>query len=217
MPELLDSRWTPGALAITHLITVGFMLMIMVGAMFQILPVVIGASLPRADLLASIVHVCLAAGTISPELGTGQDEPGRPVRRSRSSGGRIGPVPCCRILCAVAGADRPGEPEGHATGPDLAGDRDHARARVGDGTRPGRCRCRSCPCSNFMSAGHGSAGPESCSRRRAGSWCPCSRSLLPTPHRSRATGVLRPVPRWSPGALACCSVCPSPRPCSCCC
>lgn len=72
MPELLDSRWTPGALAITHLITVGFMLMIMVGAMFQMLPVVIGASFPRADLLASIVHVCLAAGTISLSWGLGK-------------------------------------------------------------------------------------------------------------------------------------------------
>jgi hypothetical protein len=75
MPGLLDSRWTPGALAITHLITVGFMLMIMVGAMFQILPVVIGASLPRADLLASIVHVCLAAGTITLSWGLGSMNP----------------------------------------------------------------------------------------------------------------------------------------------
>ncbi len=65
MPDLLDSRWTPGALAITHLITLGFMLMIMVGAMFQILPVVIGAALPRADLLALLVHGSLVAGTIT--------------------------------------------------------------------------------------------------------------------------------------------------------
>lgn len=75
MPQLLDSRWTPGALAITHMITVGFMLMIMVGAMFQILPVVIGASLPRADLVASIVHVCLAAGTIALSWGLGKMSP----------------------------------------------------------------------------------------------------------------------------------------------
>ncbi|MEI2421580.1 hypothetical protein V6O07_14995, partial [Arthrospira platensis SPKY2] len=45
-PDLLASRWTPGALALTHLITVGFLLMVMVGALFQVLPVVCGASIP---------------------------------------------------------------------------------------------------------------------------------------------------------------------------
>jgi len=42
-PGLLASRWTPAALALTHLITVGFLLQVMLGAMIQILPVVAGA------------------------------------------------------------------------------------------------------------------------------------------------------------------------------
>ncbi|HRP94709.1 MAG TPA: hypothetical protein PL143_00525 [Rhodocyclaceae bacterium] len=61
-PDLLASRWTPGALALTHLITVGFMLMIMVGALFQILPVVAGAVLPAANAVAAVVHASLTAG-----------------------------------------------------------------------------------------------------------------------------------------------------------
>lgn len=75
MPEILESRWTPGALAITHLLTVGFMLMIMVGATFQILPVVIGTSLPRSGPLAVVVHACLLAGTISLSWGLGSTSP----------------------------------------------------------------------------------------------------------------------------------------------
>jgi hypothetical protein len=35
------------ALALTHLITVGFMLQVMLGAMIQILPVVAGANISR--------------------------------------------------------------------------------------------------------------------------------------------------------------------------
>ena len=44
-PDLLASRWTPGLLAATHLITVGFMLQVMLGALIQILPVVAGVNL----------------------------------------------------------------------------------------------------------------------------------------------------------------------------
>src|SRR5574343_70151 len=46
-PGLFASRWMPGALAATHLVTVGFMLQVMLGAMIQILPVVAGANLRR--------------------------------------------------------------------------------------------------------------------------------------------------------------------------
>ena len=44
--ELLGSRWTPGALAVVHLIAAGFMLQVMLGALLQILPVVAGAAFP---------------------------------------------------------------------------------------------------------------------------------------------------------------------------
>lgn len=62
MPELMESRWTPGALALTHLVTVGFMLTVVLGALFQILPVVAGAPIPATTVVATIVHVLMTGG-----------------------------------------------------------------------------------------------------------------------------------------------------------
>lgn len=64
-PELLASRWTPGVLALTHLITVGFMLQVMLGALQQLLPVVAGANMARPLRVAIIVHACLTTGTLA--------------------------------------------------------------------------------------------------------------------------------------------------------
>lgn len=64
-PDLLASRWTPGALALTHLVTLGFMAMVMVGALFQVLPVVCGVAIPKAGGVALSVHLLLAVGTLS--------------------------------------------------------------------------------------------------------------------------------------------------------
>ena len=63
-PQLLESRWTPGLRAATHLVTVGFMLVVMLGALIQILPVVTGAYLRRPLAIARIVHVGLSAGAL---------------------------------------------------------------------------------------------------------------------------------------------------------
>ena len=71
VPELLDSRWTPGALALTHLITVGFMLTVMLGALFQIMPVVAGAPLPATTPIATIVHLLMTAGAAALVWGLG--------------------------------------------------------------------------------------------------------------------------------------------------
>jgi len=54
-PDIFVSRWMPAVLAVTHLLTLGFMLQMMLGALIQILPVVAGANLPRPLLLATIV------------------------------------------------------------------------------------------------------------------------------------------------------------------
>lgn len=64
-PDLLASRWTPGALALTHLITVGFMLQVMLGALLQLLPVVAGANMAQPQRIAAVVHACLSAGTLA--------------------------------------------------------------------------------------------------------------------------------------------------------
>jgi len=63
-PDIFASRWTSGALAATHLITIGVMLQVMLGALIQILPVVAGASLKNPLTVARIVHPGLSAGAL---------------------------------------------------------------------------------------------------------------------------------------------------------
>jgi hypothetical protein len=63
-PDIFASRWTPGALAATHLITIGFMLQVMLGALVQILPVVAGASLKRPLAVARSVNTGLSVGAL---------------------------------------------------------------------------------------------------------------------------------------------------------
>ena len=64
-PPALASRWSLQALALTHLMTLGFVSMVMLGALFQMLPVLGGRSVPRADLWASLVHALITVGTLS--------------------------------------------------------------------------------------------------------------------------------------------------------
>lgn len=61
---IMASRWMPGTLAATHLVTVGFMLQVMLGALIQILPVVAGANLGNPLRVARIVHVGLSGGVL---------------------------------------------------------------------------------------------------------------------------------------------------------
>ena len=63
-PDIFTSRWTPAALALTHLITAGFMLQVMLGAMQQLLPVVVGANFPRPLLIATLVHATITPGAL---------------------------------------------------------------------------------------------------------------------------------------------------------
>jgi hypothetical protein len=61
--ETLTSRWSPFPLALTHLLTLGFLMMSMAGALLQILAVVTGIVVPRLRLTAIVVHAALTAGT----------------------------------------------------------------------------------------------------------------------------------------------------------
>ncbi len=63
-PDIFASRWTPAALALTHLITVGFMLQVLLGALLQLLPVMVGANLARPLGLARLVHLAISAGAL---------------------------------------------------------------------------------------------------------------------------------------------------------
>jgi len=62
--DVFASRWTPAALALTHLVTAGFMLQIMLGAMLQILPVVAGANMASPMRVARFVHLATSVGAL---------------------------------------------------------------------------------------------------------------------------------------------------------
>jgi hypothetical protein len=74
-PEALVSRWTPQALALTHALTLGFLAMVMLGALMQMLPVVAGSPLPVPRLVAWLSHVSLALGTVALMVGFLTAEP----------------------------------------------------------------------------------------------------------------------------------------------
>lgn len=62
--DALASRWTPEALALTHLIALGFMLQAMAGAVFQFIPVAVGGNVWRPRLVANAVQPLLVLGTL---------------------------------------------------------------------------------------------------------------------------------------------------------
>lgn len=63
-PTAFMSRWTPEALALTHLLTAGFMLQVMLGALIQVLPVVAGANIRQPQRVAALVHVAITLGAL---------------------------------------------------------------------------------------------------------------------------------------------------------
>lgn len=62
--SVMASRWTPAALAVTHLLTVGFLGQVMAGALLQMLPVIAGAPVPAVRLVAVPSHALLTAGSL---------------------------------------------------------------------------------------------------------------------------------------------------------
>jgi|GEM_PF-37568 len=63
-PQAMVARWTPQALAITHLFTLGALAHAMAGALMQILPVATGIHVLAPRLSATVVHGGLAVGTL---------------------------------------------------------------------------------------------------------------------------------------------------------
>lgn len=60
----LTTRWAPETLAITHLITAGFMLQAMCGALLQFIPVAAGGNVSHPRRIAWLVHPSLATGAV---------------------------------------------------------------------------------------------------------------------------------------------------------
>ena len=64
-PEIVVSRWLPETLALTHTITLGFLAMVMCGALMQMLPVLAGAPIPKVQYVGGYLHVGLGIGTLA--------------------------------------------------------------------------------------------------------------------------------------------------------
>ncbi len=68
-PELFATRWSPLMLALTHLVTLGFLGSAMLGAMQQLLPVLVGVPVPSAQRVSVLLHLLWTLGVLSLVLG----------------------------------------------------------------------------------------------------------------------------------------------------
>ena len=59
------SRWQPNMLALTHGFTLGFLTMVMMGALLQLLPVIGGIGVAKPRLIATTSHALYCAGVIA--------------------------------------------------------------------------------------------------------------------------------------------------------
>lgn len=75
LPDWQYNRWSPATLALTHLVTLGYLAMIMLGALLQILPVVLGAPVPQVRRVAWIGLLGLGLGTLALASGFLLSEP----------------------------------------------------------------------------------------------------------------------------------------------
>lgn len=74
-PTLWITRWHPGLLAATHLLVLGFLLMVMAGALAQVVPVLACRPLRGARHGLPVVHALLIAGTLLLALALGTGRP----------------------------------------------------------------------------------------------------------------------------------------------
>lgn len=72
---ILSGRLSNTTIAFTHLLTLGFISMIMLGALLQIIPVVAGRSVVMVKQLSVLVYLLFVLGTLSLVLGLYQQEP----------------------------------------------------------------------------------------------------------------------------------------------
>ncbi|OGA56233.1 MAG: hypothetical protein A3G81_34005 [Betaproteobacteria bacterium RIFCSPLOWO2_12_FULL_65_14] len=64
-PMVFEARLSPAAIAIAHLFALGFMAMIMIGAMMQMLPVLQGSPVPKPRATAAVTHAGVGLGTLA--------------------------------------------------------------------------------------------------------------------------------------------------------
>ncbi len=67
--SILSNRYSIDAIVITHVLTVGFLSFVMLGALTQMLPVLAGVKIPKVDLVTKLSYIFLLLGTIFMILG----------------------------------------------------------------------------------------------------------------------------------------------------
>ncbi len=68
-PVALMSRFSLETITVTHMFTIGFIAMVMLGALQQMLPVLAGVSLPKASLVATSSHLLISLGLVLMSIG----------------------------------------------------------------------------------------------------------------------------------------------------
>jgi len=68
-PTLLMSRYSLETITLTHLFTIGFIAMVMLGALQQMLPVLAGVSIPKAAGVATSSHLLISLGLVLMAVG----------------------------------------------------------------------------------------------------------------------------------------------------
>lgn len=68
-PEAFASRWSIGSLAITHLMILGFLVLTMMGAVFQILPVIASATVKHVNHMSAWILLFHCIGTLGLSYG----------------------------------------------------------------------------------------------------------------------------------------------------
>ncbi len=68
-PMILSSRWSAPVLASTHLLVIGFMAMVMTGALIQVVSVLLGGTIQHIRIKSMLVHASLTLGTVALAVG----------------------------------------------------------------------------------------------------------------------------------------------------
>lgn len=72
---VLINRWSVDTLVVVHMLTLGVISMVMIGAVQQLLPVLMGVIIPRADMMSRTLHLLWSLGTLLLLVGIAQHEP----------------------------------------------------------------------------------------------------------------------------------------------
>ncbi len=63
--ELFSSRWNVDLLALTHLVVLGVICMVMMGAVLQLIPILMGVPIPHSRWVSTVLHLFLTLGTLA--------------------------------------------------------------------------------------------------------------------------------------------------------